>query len=367
MPATLKSLPSFYKLTVSKVPTLPASKGNGNTYSSLQRSNSVSKQEKRNFNTSPTTSAASSPTSANKSNYNLSNSRSISLEKLKTLNHHVTTDRQLHDSFVGIIPRVFSLQTLIKKQGRHMMSQLILDDVIATDSLLTGIKLYTDLQNPLLQKYTFSPYTFLSGAKEAFLQIQKAIIMLHLMNNNRFCERNENYQLSEYSTNLLKISLSPDLFRRIEELTNEPIESISDAFNDYILNTNSIKLNSMIIEHVETKIIEGKEERTGERDVSESSSEEKEEEEKFLTKGTSSRIQYPIGSVLSIVDVNFEFEQVYQHFDEREITKPKVKRSVSSNWRFEGCISGHIPLNWMVISMKNDIQSSSLVKNHISN
>lgn len=258
-----------------------------------------------------------------------------------TEGHH-GKDRQLNESFTGLLPRVLSLQNLFQEKGRQTFSDLFLNDVIVTEQLFTGIKLYTDLQNPLLQKYQFNVQDFFVGSKEAFIQIQKAITMMHLMNHDLIKERKENYQLEEIHMGLLEASVSPKLYQIIEKQLREPIHPVSNGFADYVINMNSVKMNSIVIEHVKTKVIET------------------EEDAVAVATDAQSLLQYPVGSVLATVDIVFENDQVYEHCEDR--SKPKIKRTIASKWQFQGCISGHVPLNWMIISMNHYIKKSNLVK-----
>lgn len=324
MPAVLKTLP-----TMCKQMTLPKTVVTGKAYSTIPKNNSF-KQDK--FNLSSSSPQVQSPVYIPK--------RSIQIKTPKT------NDRQLHESFNGAMPRLLSLQNLFQEKGRKMFSELFLNEVIVTEQLFTGIKLYTDLQNPLLQKYRFDVQDFFHGTEEAFIQTQKAITLLHLINNDLVADRRENYQLKEIHRNILRAALSPKLYSAVQQKLSERIDPVSDAFRDYILTIDSLQLNSIIIEHVTTKLIEGDECNNQPGNIVDDYS----------------MISYPSGSVLATVDVVFESEQLYEHCELKE--KPKVKRTIHSSWKFQGCISGHTPLNWMVVAMKNHIKSSTLVRNY---
>lgn len=308
MPATLKSFPSLYKFTALPKSQIIAQKA----YSTLPRKNSGGCLGKH---LTPTSTTLTPITLR----YYNSNSK--------------TTDRQLHESFNGLLPRFLSLQNLLQQEGRKTFSELFLNDVIITEQLFTGIKLYTDLQNPLLNKYSFNIQEFFIGVKEAYIQIQKSITVLHLMNNDLMKERKENYQLYDIHIGLLNLSLNKHLYKIIEKQLQKPINPVSPAFADYIITLNSLTLNSIVIEHVTTQIIDNTNHEDG---------------------------KYPVGSVLATVDVVFESDQLYEHCEDS--SKPKVKRTIASKWSFQGCISGHVPLNWMIVSMKNYIKNSSLQK-----
>lgn len=351
-PQALRSLPSFYKFGLTKSSSqlqLATNKTvQTSSYSTLQSKSPLNRNqtEKLSFHVQKPTSLITLKRSmASSSSSSSSSSKSQSSPPPSTASS--SNDRQLQQSFnSGLLPRFFALQDfLFTEKGRLKFSTLFLNDIIITESLLVGIKLFTDLYNPLLEKYAFNVYEFFDGCKEAFLQINKSIIILHYMNNDLFSERKENYQLLEIHKNLLQTTLSTSLFGHIERQINDKIESFSTSpvFNDYTINLNSLKLNSIIIEKVETKVVD-----------------------EFYT-------EYPVGSVLAVIDVRFESEQLYEHSNNPEIinktkasnqkeVKPKLKRVVSSNWRFEGCISGHVPLHWTIQSMKNYLQKNVIVK-----
>jgi hypothetical protein len=322
MPAVMmKTIPTLAKLAIPKTPV--AGKG----YSTLPRSNSFKQQQDK------------LSLSTNSKQFQQNQKRSIQVKVPKT------SDRQLHESFHGLLPRLLSLKNLFQEKGRQTFSELFLNDVIVTEQLFTGIRLYADLQNPLLLKYAFDVQDFFSGTKEAFLQTQKSITLLHLMKNDLMMDRRENYQIDEVHKHMLKAAVSPKLYKLLQLKLLQRIDPVSEASRDYIIDSESLKLKAIVMEHVETKLIEG--------------------DECNLTTGNivdeHSLISYPVGSVLATIDVIFESEQLYENCEDPE--KPLVKRIVHSNWKFQGCISGHAPLNWMVIAMQNRIKGSELVHN----
>lgn len=245
------------------------------------------------------------------------------------------TDKELHDSYSGVWPRISVLMELLEESGREKYDALMKGNVISAGKQLIGINLYADLQHPLLRKYQFDPIDFVKGAKEAFTQIRRAVTSMEIKDAIHTAHAEE----------LLQFALNPPLFKLYMAAFRE-IEA-----RDYKITLQDLVIKDTIIGAATTCIVDEEfykeEEHTYNRlaEVLRSFA----TESKDLQFDSIER-RYPLGSVVANVDVIYDTEEIYLKIDElkQEETIHRLNRTVV---RFQSCISGQNELDWVVTMM----------------
>jgi len=235
-------------------------------------------------------------------------------------------DKQLQISFEGLVPKILSLQILRNKSEQQKFADLSNKGVLPPH--FHGLMLFSCLQNPLLIKYNFDPSDFLLGAKEAYIQINKAIA------SKDFANFANGYLNESPSNTLLKESLSPKFYAACLKTS----KAFNNAKTQVIMT--DVKVLRIMMDAVETTIIDSDTIESLETDVPD-------------------QIQtpvYPKDSVIATVDVFFEAEESYEstiHLEtEKEPVLTKSSRINKSRFTFQGCISGQIELDWKVVTFE---------------
>lgn len=235
------------------------------------------------------------------------------------------TDRQLQGSFFGFLPKLLSLQNLLDIEGRKKFSSLVENSVI--DASVGGLIAFSHLQNPLLEKYGFDPIDFYIGATEAFKRISKAMASKDIIDFTRGRTPSKPDSLLILESTVSKRILSA-CFDSAKMLQEENVEIVLTDIE--ILNA---KLSSVSVSIVDDDLAPP----DGDNEKKEPS--------------------YPIDSVLALIDVDFMVEESYNgkypvregSSDRQEVSS---KRLNSVCFTFEGCISGHVDLDWKVVHIR---------------
>ncbi len=126
----------------------------------------------------------------------------------------LSEDRELQESYT-FIPRVAALKELYLNERERTKYFQLINTHNGKPSIFTGLKGFSDLQNPLLLKYKFNPDDFLTGAKEAFCQVHKA------MASQDFSNFKNGYSKTSDSDELLKVALSPTMYKACGEASKK--------------------------------------------------------------------------------------------------------------------------------------------------
>jgi hypothetical protein len=174
--------------------------------------------------------------------------------------------------------------------------------------------------NLLLKKYDFDAYDFHIGSKYAIKQLQLSIASKDFYNYiNKYTNHNT---VNEY----MKLNLHSILFKGC-------VDAISHLNNNkQMIIMKECDITNVKISSINTYIVTNT---IDEDDVAIINDIE-----------IPKRINYPIGSVICVVDVSFVANSTYEYHLENEI-KEEVKAG-KSVWTFQSCISNHAPLAWIV-------------------
>ena len=174
--------------------------------------------------------------------------------------------------------------------------------------------------NLLLKKYDFDAYDFHIGSKYAIKQLQLSIASKDFYNYiNKYTNDNT---VNEY----MKLNLHSILFKGC-------VDAISHLNNNkQMIIMKECDITNVKISSINTYIVTNT---IDEDDVAIINDIE-----------IPKRINYPIGSVICVVDVSFVANSTYEYHLENEIKEEaKAGKSV---WTFQSCISNHAPLAWIV-------------------
>jgi hypothetical protein len=226
--------------------------------------------------------------------------KTISTEDSETIQqrHDVNRkqDRALQSSFKftsrsGLRHRISRLKEACSTtEGRAVLNTYLQRGVLSNQSVTSGLaslKSYCELGNPLLQKYNFDPIEFVTGAREAFVQTQRAISspdFHHYINKTTH---------SSSSNDLLRSVLHPRLYWACGKASEEMERRGTLTFVDKIEVTDTciVKVKTDIIDEAPSlKVLVGDRPHT--------------HAEAGVAAFTAKR--YPAGSVIATIDVLVE-------------------------------------------------------------
>lgn len=251
------------------------------------------------------------------------------------------SDRELQESFKGFWSKVFSLQVLVSDAGQKNFQNLDAKSLLGP--MPYSLYTFAILQNPLLQKYGFNPAEFAIGAEEAFKQFSLAIASREFSNFAKGFIKSSavaTFMQSTVSENLYNICVVA-LKHNSSETTMESIEV--SAVHYLALETKVIKSNLFDVdsETTETETAVVNESGLGERRKISPS--------------------YPVDSVVTEITMVLQATENYRTrynptdidldgYDGGEQTVVRSRVTITQ-CTFEGCISGHAPLDWKIISI----------------
>jgi len=255
------------------------------------------------------------------------------------------SDKQLQLGY-GIIPRVVSLESLLRQEGRKHFHNLWSQGVVKAGDffqLFNGLVVYTDLHNPLLKKYNFDPVEFMTGAKYAFIEVFRAI---------------SSKDLSDYSNGFSTESVSAQLLSEV--LPSRVYDACVDATKEIHskgmkIELKDISIVSASIHRVRTEVYMDPYKDMRKHFVKDGPDiveVRKMQEDLFPKK------PYDNGSVIATVEVLFDSMETYHNqIHTAEIDdETTVTRKNRSRWTFEACISGQSEMNWLVTSLGPKLQ-----------
>jgi hypothetical protein len=252
-----------------------------------------------------------------------------------------TEDQQLHASYSGIFPRMKTIFALLFRGKESSAFQKMVDDGILDLADPGGSAvIFADLQNPLLQKYNFSPKEFCTGAKIAYSEVAKSMSLLS--EASFFPDKAQNKPYLDDHRQFLKEVFSPKLYRKFEISLKE-----MELFRQMNVSFESQTLDRVEVENIRLLTINTK---LYTKPLKKNIKEEDKAETTTSTAATGTATAdielYTPGSVIASVLVKFDAIEESILKD-----KEKLKKKVNETWMFEACISGQTPLNWIVKSM----------------
>lgn len=303
------------------------------------------------------------------------------------------SDRELQKMYEGFAPRFSSLQILLSDTGRKEFSDLVTEGILFPPF---GLTTFADLQNPLLRKYKFDAFDFLTGAKEAFRQIHKALA------SRDFFNYVNGYSKDSESGDLLKISLLPKIYNLCVDaiaLAHKPYKTdgVSMFMTDVkVVNASLYSVRTKIVDKpisvsvsplrdllstleqentaatpkkgdedsIATDKLEMKSEQAAESssvgDIKDHKEESSHDEDPLvLAKAKHVNVKeytpdFPSGSVVALATVTFEAEESYIS-KEKDMTGALVERPLSRltrhTWTFQACLSGHKEMDWIIVGL----------------
>jgi hypothetical protein len=275
-----------------------------------------------------------------------------------------TEDQQLHASYSGIFPRMKTIFALLFRGKESSAFQKMVDDGILDLADPGGSAvIFADLQNPLLQKYNFSPKEFCTGAKIAYSEVAKSMSLLS--EASFFPDKAQNKPYLDDHRQFLKEVFSPKLYRKFEislkemelfrqmnvsfesqTLDRVEVENIRLLTINTKLYTKPLKKNISDMNIINTKETSQTPGVTAVAAIKEEDKAETTTSTAATGTATADIELYTPGSVIASVLVKFDAIEESILKD-----KEKLKKKVNETWMFEACISGQTPLNWIVKSM----------------
>ncbi len=290
----------------------------------------------------------------------------------------VLVDRELQNSY-GIFPRLMAIPKLfIDPTEKDSFSKLVKNKIVFADKLITGLKVFSDLKNPLLEKYEFDPVDFVKGATEAFSQLHKA------MASREFSNYVTGFSKVSETNDLMKSSFSPRIYKACIEATQH-IDSIGLSINMTHLDIKRVLLSSVNTHIIDEMSVEKStiqmlidtqkllydlkdkdvvadlneldsttefeipihsDGRTVKINIAQEPSSLPVEEQLNIDAEyifiDENAVEYPAGCVVASVDVVFETHEVYMNKmnSETEAAERESTREGNNNWTFDACISG---------------------------
>eukprot|EP01036_Dinobryon_divergens_P035093 gene35093-45424_t len=272
------------------------------------------------------------------------------LMTLRRSNGMIRTDKsdwELQESFHGYLPKlIWTLQVLNTDAGLESYRVLNKKGLLGPSS--ESLYVFALLQNPPLAKYGFDPVDFIIGSQSAITQYYLASSSLEFV---------------DFAHGRLKTSEDAELVHQTVWKAIYDAGIIVSKQVDYglVRVSEKIDLKDAHIHFVKTNIVQGNSDEfvvSIDTDVRTSSAVKSPEFEKSF-------FQYLIGSVVATVGVKVEVTDTYRnrwcgimppivkaiHTDdewEQRTTKLHT-RSNHKQFIFEGCISGHVPLDWKIV------------------
>eukprot|EP01035_Chromulina_nebulosa_P022546 gene22546-29196_t len=248
------------------------------------------------------------------------------------------SDQELQESFEGFWPKVFSLQVLSSDAGQKTF--LHLDGKCLLGPLPYSLYTFAILQDPLLKKYAFNPTEFAIGAEEAFKQFSLAIASREFLNfANGFIK-------SSAVANFVQNTVSENLYNIcVDALNKNKMDSPETTME-------SIDVSAVHYLALETRLI-----RNNLADIDIDTT----ETATAVTSGKRKKVfPYPVDSVVAKITMVLQATENYRtryNPTEDDAGYAGGESTVShsrvniTQCTFEGCISGHAPLDWKIISI----------------
>ena len=250
------------------------------------------------------------------------------------------SDCELQESFQRVLPKiVWTLQVLFTDAG--LASYEALNEKGLLGPSPKSVHIFALLQNPLLAKYGFDPAEFIVGAALAYKRYSLASLSAEFL---------------DFANGRLKTSAAATLVRQSvwEAMYDANIFVCKEVDGGPGRVLESFDLSKSQICFVKTTLIE---------DSSEDSLINKWDIRKFSDLKSpyfqkKSFFRYPVGSVVTTVGVKFMVTGSYRYYVRGKMQTNLFKKKWSTELdtqilrydqvTFEGCISGHAPLEWKI-------------------
>ena len=227
------------------------------------------------------------------------------------------SDRELQESFKGFWPKLLSLRVLFTVAGREHFLSLFERRLVFPSSY--GFMSFAFFQNPLLHKYDFDLIEFSIGAKHAYQQHMSALRSTEFENFAK--GRRKSSPIADF----LRSSTNKSLYNEyLTTLKGGSATALVDFIDPGITRPY----------YVYTKFIkndEPPEEVTPLKELL--------YDLKLIGPREDIAFKYPDESVVAVIFVFF-----------LSLSDNRVMRC-----EFEGCISGHVPLEWKIKSLRESI------------
>lgn len=269
------------------------------------------------------------------------------------------SDQELAKEYEGPLPR---MRTFLASDRNAIEEALkTLPEHILPQSRIGRIVLWTDLQNPILQRYPLQLDSFMDGARQAVMQIRKALFSKDICAMRRTGERKATPNLA-----FLQDALTPAMFATWT----------SPGFNmrafDYVVH--STKSLDMRCIHIRSRVVEAGSSSLEEmlddtikdqaaalnafmrllrndRVVGSEVDDVVLNPDGTMTAGAGHSIHkiYPLNSVLLEVVVSCRYEEEVYYVE----TQETVRRRCNEHYIFLSCISGEVPQNWVLSRIRS--------------
>lgn len=282
-------------------------------------------------------------------------------------------DSQLISDNEGLMPRLWKTLDLFKPEIKAKFFQYAEENILPQDKFVIASNLFVDLEHPLLvSKYAhnFSPKDFLQGAQVASREIRQAVSIMEI--------KDEDKEKRKEALELLQMAMSPPLFtlyKKAFELMDRPADDtvlgetkvsrftmisatpymvneeyyadeeqrykrLGELLVDFMFQDDSLGKAAADSATTATGAVSGKRQDVLEEVVG---------LEKWLHDAIQVPRLYPIGSVLLKVDVTFDTEEETISRNNGVETKRTSHRNTFLT--FESCISGQVPVDWIITHM----------------
>lgn len=226
------------------------------------------------------------------------------------------SDRELQESFKGFWPKFLSLlKVLSTDAGRQGARNLYHKNLIMGDKF--GLYTYALLQNPLLIKYGFDIFEFAIGAKYAYQKHMSALLSAEFRNFAKGLRK------SSAAATFLQNSTSKQLY-------NDYLTTLKEGSGTAIVDHIVVDLIHPF--HMATHIIRN---------------DEKPIESPFLDLMYWLRLLPPKVNIMCDYPDDSVVATVRVFYFSKEIRCMRCE--------FEGCISGHVPLDWKIKGLRESI------------
>ena len=254
------------------------------------------------------------------------------------------SDRELQESFKGFWPKILTLQVLGSDAGWKKFLQL--DGKSLLGPLPYSLYSFVILQDPLLLKYGFNPSDFAIGAEEAFKQFSLAL------SSTEFANFANGHIKSSKQAIFLQNAVSQNLYTACLNALRK------DQLGSPEVTMKSIEVSAVHFLALETRVV---------RNNTENAESDLEISESDQTASRKIPESFPINSVVAEITMVLQATETYRtrfpsevekeaaHPDEGEHTDGCTvvhSRVNVTQCAFEGCISGHVPLDWKIISIQ---------------
>ena len=258
------------------------------------------------------------------------------------------SDGELQESFHGFLPKlIWTLQVLSTDAG--LESYRVLNKKGHLGPSPKSLYVFALLQNPLLAKYGFDPADFIVGAESAY---------------HRYAMASSSVEIFDFANGRLKTSEAAQLVRQsiwkvmydanftvLKQLEEGPIRVVE-----------TLDISDIQIDFAKTSVVtddgnNGNDSLVLQSDIQSFS----------VVKSPAFRkrfFRYPSGSVVATVGVKFMVTDKYRQHVRGSMLKSFKANFTPDEWKiwstkihtriyyklcvFEGCISGHVPLDWKI-------------------